>query len=271
MDSVIVKGLEKTWPYTVIPTNFLCCSGGLWSLANAIKYGYGMSMVSNGAITLLMNRDKVNTSNLQSVCHAGLAMVYGARLTEFLYRRSSNPSYAEKTKERWAKADAASFGKKVAFVTYITGLMSAYIIPLMYNFKADNDKNQTKVIKKSWVSWLGVGFAAVGIILQLFSDEQKLKHKESSGGCIMHGFYKFIRHPNYTGEALFHVGMFLSGFDAYASWKEMLYAAIAPGLLTFVIVKATKKLEIKQMEKYGDNPEYKAWRKSSWSLIPFVY
>jgi len=267
----IVRGLEKTWPYTVIPANFICCSGGLWAIANAFRYGYGLSMASNGAITLIMNRDQVNTSNLQSVCHAGLSMVYGIRLAEFLWRRSSKPKYEERTKARWAKATKASFGRRLVFVTWISGLMSAYIIPLMYNFKVADDKKPVTKLKKSWVSWLGCGLAAVGIILQLFADEQKLKHKESNGGCTMDGLYKYIRHPNYTGEAFFHVGMFLSGFDAYTNWKKMLYAAISPGLLTFVIVKATRKLEMRQMENYGDIPEYKAWRENSWSLIPFIF
>jgi len=224
-------------------------------------------MFSNGALTLLMNRDQVTSGNLQSVCHAGLSMVYGLRLTHFLYRRQFKSSYQEEMKGMLERSARASFPKKLRVVTMVSGLMSAYIIPLMYNFQFDKIEKE----KQSWVNWLGCGLVAAGIILQFFADEQKLKHKDAIGGCTMDGFYKYIRHPNFSGEFLVHLGMYLSGFSAYKNVKEMFYAAIGPGLMAKVILGATVRLDEKQMKNYGDNPEYKSWRASSWALFPFVF
>jgi len=224
-------------------------------------------MFSNGALTLLANRDQVSRGNLQSVCHAGLSMVYGARLTEFLYRRQFKPSYQKEMKGMLERSARSSFSKKLRVVTMVSSLMSSYIIPLMYNFRCDKVPRE----KQSWVNWLGCGLAAIGIILQLFSDEQKLKHKDTIGGCTMDGFYKYIRHPNFTGEFLFHIGMYLGGFSTYKNWKEKLYAAIGPGLMAYVAIGASARLDKKQMKNYGNNLEYKNWRETSWVLIPFIF
>jgi len=265
----IIKKLDKTWPYTVIPVNFLWCSSGFWNPINTVRYGYGLSMISNGALTLLLNREQVSKNNLQSVCHAVLIMVYGARLSEFLYRRQSKPNYQAYRKEQKRSPANPPFLRKLRSVTMVTGVMSAYIIPLVYSFKYP--AAEVKCEKKRWVSWVGCGMAAVGIILQFFADEQKLRYKENNGGCTMDGIYKYIRHPNYTGEALFHIGMWLGGFSGYKSRKDMFYSAIAPGGLTFVIVNASKRLDIKQMKKYGESLEYIGWRDGSWSLFPFIF
>jgi steroid 5-alpha reductase family enzyme len=261
----LIKGLA-TWPYAVIPVNFVIFSYRFLNPTNPVS-GYGLSMFSNGALTLFVYRDQVNISNLQSVCHAGLSMLYGARLTEYLYRRQSKFSFNSILKERSRKTASASIAMKFISVSRSALLLSAYVIPLVYNFKYSTVKDRDK----SWVSWLGVGLAAAGIILQLFGDEQKLRHKETVGGCIMDGVYKFIRHPNYTGEVLFHVGMYLGGLSAYQNRTEMLNAAITPGLMTLVMALATKFLDIKQIKKYGDNPDYNAWKKRTWSLIPLIY
>jgi len=224
-------------------------------------------MISNGALTLLKYRDQISRSNIQSVIHAGLSIAYGMRLTEFLYRRKSKSSYKRKMKETFGKSAKGSFSKRLNVVIMVTILMSLYIIPLNYSFK----NGEIEGLKQNWVSWLGSGLSAFGIIVQFFADEQKLKHKETIGGCIMNGIYKWIRHPNYAGEALFHVGMYFGGFCAYKNWFQMIFAGIAPALLTFVIVGATARLDKKQMETYGKDPVYKRWKERSWSLFPFVF
>jgi len=255
----LTQKVKNSWPYIVIPANFL--------LANTFKYSYGLSIFSNGALTLLNYHDQVNSSNFQSVCHAGLSMLYGVRLAEFLHRRTSKPSYSTKLSDAVERSARSSFTKKLGVVTMVTTLMSAYVMPLMYSFKYAQDKD----VKKSWMSWFGIGLAAVGIILQCFADEQKLKHKESVGGCIMDGTYKYIRHPNYTGEVFFHVGMYLGGFSAYTNWKKMSFAAFAPGFMTFVMLRVSKSLDVKQMNNYGDSAAYKVWKDRTWSLIPYIF
>jgi len=264
-----IKKYQNTWPYIVVPVNFLCCSCGFWNHVNAFSYGYSLSMIANGALALMVHRDMVKSkgaNNFQRICHAGLSMAYGMRLGEYIFRRRSKSSYSSKWKGLKEKIAKASIWSRAMVVTIVSGLMSAYVLPLMYNFKSDEAKSEVAL----WVSFVGCGLAAVGLIMQWIADEQKLRHKETTGGCVMDGLYTYIRHPNYTGECIFHTGMYLCGFRAYSSWKEMGFSLIAPLVMNWVMVGATKRSDKKQLEKYGSDKLYKAWREKTWGMIPLI-
>lgn len=264
-----IRKVADTWPYTVIPVNFLCCSCGFWNYINTFSYGYSLSMIANGILTLAVYHDVIKNSdrnNIQRICQAGLSVAYGVRLGEYIFRRRSKKSYSLRQSELDEVVAKGTFKKTSIIVTLVSGLMSSYILPLAYNFKYDWPEGETGV-----VSLLGCGLAAVGLVLQWIADEQKLSHKEAGGGCVMGGTYKYLRHPNYTGEVLFHTGMYLSGFCAYSNLKEMCLASVAPFMMNYVMIMATNGLDAKQLKKYGEDKTYKAWRERTWGLIPFIF
>ena len=81
------------------------------------------------------------------------------------------------------------------------------------------------------------------------------------------GLYRYVRHPNYLGELLFHLGYLLAGASAAVVWWQIALAAIAPVSLMFVILGATRTLAQEQQERYGQLPEYRAYRDSVPPLV----
>ena len=129
-----------------------------------------------------------------------------------------------------------------------------------------------------------VVMALLGFLLGAFGDLNKTISKAFQGedALITGGIFRFLRHPNYTGEVIGWVSSCLAGFLAVfrkavsignsggnmALWKSMapyLFLSLmgATGI-SFVLMTATTGLEFRQNEKYGDSDEYQKWIKKSW-------
>ena len=95
------------------------------------------------------------------------------------------------------------------------------------------------------------------------------------------GLYKWLRHPNYTGEVFGWSASFAAALIAGAAAAAGGVLATTTTLLTnpwigasalgwlgimFVLAgEASVGLEKKQKAKYGGQPEYEAWLKGSWA------
>ena len=124
-------------------------------------------------------------------------------------------------------------------------------------------------------TFLGFGVAALGDLQKLVTKSMKGKDHLVTGGL-----YKFLRHPNYTGEVFGWTASFAAALLA-ASGGSSGVVAVAKSLLTnpwvvasglgwvgimFLLAgEASVGLEKKQKEKYGGTPEYEAWVKGSWA------
>ncbi len=131
---------------------------------------------------------------------------------------------------------------------------------------------------------LSVVVALLGFLLGAFGDLNKTVSKALKGEdeLVTGGIFRFLRHPNYTGEVIGWVSSCLAGFLAVI-WKTVsigssggrvaLWKSMAPYLflsvmgatgISFVLMTATTGLEFRQREKYGGTDEYQKWIKKSW-------
>jgi len=120
--------------------------------------------------------------------------------------------------------------------------------------------------------YFGGIITAFGLMLETTADFQKSKFKNKNPNLFMaDGVWKFIRHPNYLGEILFWIGIFLMGhsYISNSSW----IAALGPLWIIILLVKISgiPMLEKKWEQKYGDMPSFREYQIRSWRLIPYLY
>jgi steroid 5-alpha reductase family enzyme len=96
----------------------------------------------------------------------------------------------------------------------------------------------------------------IGTILELISDNQmrRFKRKTDRSLYINEGLWKYSRHPNYLGEIMIWVGVFIAGLENFQ------YLSIAGVLLIFLLFRF---ISIPMMEKHimEKTPEYLDYRK----------
>ncbi|MBR39205.1 MAG: hypothetical protein CL888_03220, partial [Dehalococcoidia bacterium] len=60
------------------------------------------------------------------------------------------------------------------------------------------------------IQWLGLLIWVLGFLIEVVSDTQKSKfNKKNKGSFIDVGLWKYIRHPNYLGEIIIWLGIFV--------------------------------------------------------------
>jgi len=118
------------------------------------------------------------------------------------------------------------------------------------------------------LAYAGFGLAALG-------DTWKSFVKATRGDVLVtSGPFKFLRHPNYTGEMLGWTASFAAavlaaaksrgGLKAHAAWLAV-SAVGTLGIYGVLAGEAVLGLEKAQRAKYGGTPEYEAWVSTSWA------
>lgn len=123
-----------------------------------------------------------------------------------------------------------------------------------------------------WMLWLGAGVWAIGFGIEVIADWQKSRFKQQpqhSGQFIRSGLWSVVRHPNYLGEILLWIGVFIAAAPSLLGWQWV--AVLSP---VFVVILLTKVsgiplLEAKAERKWGEDPEYQAYVSRTPRLVPF--
>ena len=115
--------------------------------------------------------------------------------------------------------------------------------------------------------YLGFGVAALGDLTKTW-----VKARKGEDALVTSGVFRWLRHPNYTGEACLWSANAAAAVTVLAGAQLTLFAkarwlvAALTGAagIGFVLMGAAGSLEAKQAERYADDPLYKAWVAGSW-------
>lgn len=119
---------------------------------------------------------------------------------------------------------------------------------------------------------LGLLISAFGILIEALADKQKfefIKNPANKNKWIDSGLWAYSRHPNYFGEILMWLGVYLS----VAHWidsPEVYIALASPLFITSMLlfISGIPLLEKAADKKWGSDKNYLHYKKSTSVLIP---
>jgi len=119
---------------------------------------------------------------------------------------------------------------------------------------------------------LGMGVWTAGFVLEALADWQKFKFKEdpaNKGKFIDEGLWALSRHPNYCGEMMMWWGVLATAAGSL-SGGQIAAATMSPLFTSFLLlfVSGVPMLEKAADAKWGDDPNYQAYKGRTRSIVP---
>ena len=121
------------------------------------------------------------------------------------------------------------------------------------------------------VALLGVGIWLIGFLLEVIADNQKRQFKKdpsNKGKFIQSGLWSKSRHPNYFGEIMLWVGVFIVAIPVLQGWQ---WVALLSPIFVFLLltkISGVPGLEAKANKKWGGQADYEAYKSNTPVLIP---
>lgn len=189
-----------------------------------------------------------------------LVVIWAWRLSRYLLARSKVLG-----NDRRFDSLRDSFSKLSLF--FLLQAMAAWAVslPLTIFFGVENTRITAGILA-------GGAISIVGIIIESMADQQKFRHMRdgnSERGWLNSGLWKYSRHPNYFGEIMMWVGVYVS----VTPWldRSSTYLALL-GPLTIIIllvfVTGLPPLEASASKKWGKDKKYQRYRETTSILIP---
>ena len=192
-----------------------------------------------------------------------LVVVWGLRLGIFLFIR------VVKTK-RDKRFDGIR-EEPLKFASFwILQAVSVFIIllPTIYTLLLDRETSL------GWFSYIGFLIAILGIAIESIADIQKFVFKnipENAMKWISTGLWKYSRHPNYLGEILMWVGVYIYVLP-YLNDLALL-TIVSPIYISILLlfVSGIPKLEKEYEKRYEGNSEYEKYVRSTGRFLPKIF
>lgn len=149
---------------------------------------------------------------------------------------------------------------------FLQGLTVAVVmIPSVFAFGSS-------VATISIFSLLGLTIFAFGFFLETIADFQKdafNKNPANKGKWIESGVWSWSRHPNYLGEIMVWVGVYVYVLPALTSLQSVA-ALISPLFISYILIKGTgiPILEKSADDKWGNNSKYQEYKERVGVLLP---
>lgn len=126
--------------------------------------------------------------------------------------------------------------------------------------------------KIGFAAMLGIALWFGGLTIEAIADYQKFAFKQtytSKNVWIQSGLWKYSRHPNYFGEILVWVGIYVYCFTSLTLLEKVLGLS-SPGLITAVLlfVSGVPILEKSAEKRWGNLASYKRYKSNSRLLMP---
>jgi steroid 5-alpha reductase family enzyme len=240
----------------------LCSALGFRRIVYFVSLGYAVSIAAQAVIFGVLYRATIEGwVLLQSV----LLLAYGIRLGGFLILRDSSASFEG---ERSASTDRGARLKGPPKIGIWIGVSVLYVLMFTPALLAMSEQARGSALPSVLP---GVVVMACGLALEASADWQKsrFKTKAPSQFCRQ-GLYRVVRCPNYLGEMVFWLGVWLSGLSAYQTLFAWLLSCAGFITIQLIMLGATRRLELKQAERYGTEAAYQEYVGTVPVLFPWV-
>ena len=214
-----------------------------------------LSFLSIGVISLLL----IPNIDANQILVFFLLLFWSLRLGPFLFIRRLGANNDERLEE---------FFKSPLSLYFLWSMNSLWVfftsLSMIIIFSSPNE-NEFGLIQ-----WLGLIVWVTGYVIEVISDSQKTKfNKFNKGKFINIGLWKYIRHPNYLGEIILWVGIFIISLNYIHSLTSFL--SILSPIFVFLLLRfitGVPQLEARGKEKWGHLDEYNSYKEKTGLLFP---
>jgi len=128
----------------------------------------------------------------------------------------------------------------------------------------------TQDVQLTKLSYLGILIWISGLIIEAISDSQKFsfsQNPKNKNNFISIGLWKYSRHPNYFGEMLCWIGIYLFTISSLSTIQALI-SIISPLFIILILLFGTgvPKLEQSADSKFGKLKEYQEYKRRT-SLV----
>ena len=139
------------------------------------------------------------------------------------------------------------------------------LIPSTYFFNSNFEQI-------SLLSYSGLLIWLVGLIIEASGDYQKtafINNPDNKGKWVNTGLWKFSRHPNYLGEILVWIGIYLFILPTLNTGQALI-GLISPLFITALLlfVSGIPLLEKSANKKWGEDHDYNLYKNNTGILLP---
>ena len=226
--------------------------------------GYGFSISALSVASVIIFRDVMTWLAL---LFCAVMFVYGIRLGMFLLLREKRSASYKKILYQ-----PENTTKKPFFVMMMIWISCALLYVGQMSpvaFYLGNLRDGV-MVHEGWM-WAGAVVAAIGIAIEIIADARKSAAKKVNANRFVDtGIYRMVRCPNYFGEVLMWTGSFVICFGACCTLAQWIIAVLGYIGIVYVMFSGARRLELRQTETYGKDPEFQAYIKKTPLLIPFL-
>lgn len=226
--------------------------------------GYGLAISALSVASAFIFWDELT---FPSVLLCGVLFVYGLRLSMFLLLREKRSASYKKILYQ-----PENTTKKPVFVMLMIWIACALLYvgqvsPVTFYLQ---NFGEGFPVSAPWM-WAGAIVATIGVVIEMVADAQKSAAKRvNAHRYVDSGLYRIVRCPNYFGEVLMWTGSFIICFGSCCTVGQWVIASLGYVGIVYVMFSGARRLELRQEETYGKEPEFQAYIKKTPLIIPFV-
>lgn len=243
-------------------TALLCCAIGFYKYVYFISVGYGLAILGQGLMMLVLLRDRLS---VPVVISCALLALYGFRLSAFLaYREIKSSSYRKHMTTEIKDGSGMKLWLKIMLWIFCGVLYLFMVSPVFFRYYNGNTGCSVSFV-------LGTGLMSGGILLESLADFSKSRQKKANPKRFCDkGLYRLVRCPNYLGELILWTGVLVTGITSLRSPAQWAVGLLGYAGIVFVMFSGARRLEVRQNKNYGADPEYQEYVRTVPILLPFV-
>jgi len=254
-----------------VPWQFLALGLTLCLLLSALGFkrvdyfvslGYAASIAAQAVVMPFLYHDTIKG---WALVQSALLLVYGLRLGSFLLMRASASSFQKEKDINAARGAKVGIWMKVAIWLSVSVLYVLMFLPALLAMSIQADE------KAAPSAPVGVALMLLGLCIEACADWQKSRFKKSQPTrfCDV-GLYRIVRFPNYFGEMVFWFGGWLAAISAYQTPLAWGLGGLGFLCIELVMLGSSRRLELKQSERYSADRTYQAYARKTPILFPLV-
>ncbi|MGV8087057.1 MAG: DUF1295 domain-containing protein [Candidatus Woesearchaeota archaeon] len=218
---------------------------------------YGTTFVILSWAILLLNK----TFDLVHVILTIMITLWGLRLSGYLFYRIIKT----KTDKRF-DGIREHFWKFATFWIIQTLVIFIIMLPviMLLNIKSN--------ITLSLITIIGFFIWCIGFVIEVIADHQKFVFKsnpKNKNKWIETGLWHNSRHPNYFGEIICWIGVFIYVIPVITGLAWISIFSPICIIMILLFFSGIPPLEKKEDALYGKNPKYKLYKKKTSMLVPW--